>query len=176
MCPVAGGALSFESRKLREALNVDLPSTEMALRFVLSNPNVSTACSGMSTSNNSSRTSAPSRLRSDESSFEEMCAGLDRLRATLGPVLHRLRYCMPCRKRGHPLHLEITATGTVSGWTIGRVRPSEHVGRKIPDQCTECGVCEESVPTNWASPRCCRNWPVCEIASRSDTIPGTDPR
>jgi predicted aldo/keto reductase-like oxidoreductase len=56
MCPVAGGVLACESSRLKEALQMDLPTTEMALRFVLSNPDVSTACSGMNTS---TRTCAP---------------------------------------------------------------------------------------------------------------------
>ncbi len=49
MCPVAGGVLASKNSKIQKELGIDMPTTQMALTFVLSNPNVSTACSGMNT-------------------------------------------------------------------------------------------------------------------------------
>ncbi|MDD5673793.1 MAG: aldo/keto reductase, partial [Chitinivibrionales bacterium] len=84
MCPVAGGVLNNPSDTLRNALAVELPSVEMALRFVLSNPGISTACSGISTlemlEQNVRTVNEFDPLKaagsaSESGSFEQMCAG-----------------------------------------------------------------------------------------------------
>ena len=49
MGPVAGGLLGDGCEALEKELGLDVPMVEAALGFVLANPHVSTACSGMST-------------------------------------------------------------------------------------------------------------------------------
>ena len=96
---VAGGMLSYDSDKMKEGLDMDMPTTEMALRFVLSNPNVSTVCSGM-TSLEMLRQNAKTVFDFDPANsktHEEMCEGLDKLiSATGGNLCTSCGYCMPC--------------------------------------------------------------------------------
>ena len=111
MCPVAGGALAFESQKLRDALKMDLPTTEMALRFVLSNPDVSTACSGMSTIEQLEQNvkTVNDFDPENDSGFNDFCEGVERLRETFGEKpCTTCGYCMPCPHDVNiPYHMEI---------------------------------------------------------------------
>lgn len=153
MCPVAGGVLSGESQAIRAALNMELPTTEMALRFVLANPNVSTACSGMSNlamlEENVRTVHAFDPAK--DADFEKMCAGLDRLRATLGErFCTACRYCLPCpQKIDIPRYMEL-----YRNWKCFGLDDSVKAALKgIPaDQsaanCTECGICEDKCPNH----------------------------
>ena len=157
MCPVAGGVLSCESGKLKDALQMDLPTTEMALRFVLSNPNVSTACSGM---NAMAQLEQNVRTVKDfdpgtDASFEELCDGLDRLRAELGDrFCTACKYCMPCPEGiDIPRYMEMVRTWKVFGL-------DDHVRaqlRAVPEEgrasrCTVCRACTEACPNDLPVP------------------------
>jgi predicted aldo/keto reductase-like oxidoreductase len=150
MCPVAGGALSFESDKLREALKMDLPTTEMALRFVLSNPHVSTACSGMTRMEQlDQNVKTAQAFDPGEGDFGAMCEGLDRLRAALGERFCTMcRYCMPCSSGVDiPRHMEIHRQWKGFGleaWARAALKGIPEAQRA--DQCTHCGACEEKCP------------------------------
>jgi predicted aldo/keto reductase-like oxidoreductase len=151
MCPVAGGALACDSEALKEALGMDLPTAEMALRFVLANPAVSTACSGMNTLAQLEQ-NAPTVQAFDPAEpavFERMCEGLDRLRERLG---HRLctacRYCMPCAQGVDvPRHLELHRHWKAFGLTnaarngLRGIPPANSLAR-----CNSCGECEKKCP------------------------------
>jgi predicted aldo/keto reductase-like oxidoreductase len=153
MCPVAGGVLSCESSKLKEALQMDLPTTEMALRFVLANPNVSTACSGMNTMEQLEQNVRTVKEFDPEtdSDFDAMCEGLDRLRAELGDKFCTgCKYCMPCPQGiDIPRHLAIYRDWKVFGL-------DEHAAKqlaRIPEEerylvCTECGACVKACPND----------------------------
>ncbi|MEI6788782.1 MAG: aldo/keto reductase [bacterium] len=150
MCPVAGGLLSFESDKLKEALTMDLPSTEMALRFVLSNPNVSTACSGMNQREQLDQNVRTVRdFEPGSVDFGAMCEGLDRLRATLGDrFCTACRYCMPCPQGVDiPRHMEVYRNWKcfgLAGWPQSGLKgiPAEQSATR----CNECGACETKCP------------------------------
>jgi len=153
MCPVAGGVLACESAALKDALDMDLPTTEMALRFVLSNPNVSTACSGMRTvemleqNARTVREFDPQR----DAAFERMCEGLDRLRQRLGEkVCTACRYCQPCpQKIDIPRMMELHRNWKCFELTDG-VRDALKAfpqGRR-PGDCTDCGACEDACPND----------------------------
>ncbi|MFA6291896.1 MAG: aldo/keto reductase [Victivallales bacterium] len=150
MCPVASGLLSFESDRLKEALKMDLPTTEMALRFVLSNPNVSTACSGMNrTEQLLQNVKTVKEFEPGSCDFGSMCEGLDRLRATLGDrFCTGCRYCMPCAQGVDiPRYMDIYRNWKCFGlgaWAADAIR-------KVPEEksalkCNECGVCEGKCP------------------------------
>jgi len=153
MCPVAGGVLSGESQSIKDALKMDLPTTEMALRFVLANPNVSTACSGMSTLEQleqnvrTAREFDPSR----NASFEEMGQGLDRLRERLGSKFcTACRYCQPCpAKIDIPRYLELYRNWKVFDLTdsVRNAVKGIPAGQRAAD-CTDCGACEEKCPND----------------------------
>jgi predicted aldo/keto reductase-like oxidoreductase len=150
MCPVAGGVLSFESDRLKDALGMDLPTTEMALRFVLSNPNVSTACSGMNATAQLDQNAKTARdFDPSSGGFEAMCEGLDRLRATLGErFCTACRYCLPCPQGVDiPGHLAIYVNWKGFGldtWARNAVKEMPEAQSAI--HCDECGACEEKCP------------------------------
>ena len=153
MCPVAGGVLSCESSKLKDALKMDLPTTEMALRFVLSNPHVSTVCSGMNKMEHLEQNVRTVKEFDPDTDgdFGAMCEGLDRLRTELGDrFCTTCNYCMPCpRGVDIPRHMGLYRTWKVFGL-------DEHVRRQlaaIPAEaqarhCNECGACTEACPND----------------------------
>ena len=154
MCPVSGGVLAEGGDKLREATGCDLPTPEMALRFVLSNPNISTACSGMNTLEMLEQNARTAReFDPAAGTHEAMCAGLDKLRAGLGDkYCTNCRYCMPCEHGVDiPRHMDI--------YRLWKCFDLEPYARKalagLPPEknwtrCTECGKCEEKCPNKLA--------------------------
>ena len=153
MCPVAGGVLSCERGKLQDALGMDMPTTEMALRFVLSNPNVSTVCSGMNTMEQLEQNVKTAKEFDPETStcFGELCEGLDRLRDELGDhFCTACRYCMPCPEGiDIPKHLDFYRT-----WkTFGLKNVAKTGMARVPEdaratRCTHCGACTKACPND----------------------------
>ena len=161
MCPVAGGALAFESRRIRDALKMDLPTTEMALRFVLSNPDVSTACSGMSTMEQLEQNVKTINNFDPEKdgNFNEFCEGVERLRETFGEkTCTTCGYCIPCPQDVNiPYMMQVYQNwqsfglGETSEQFTGEWPKSALAGmnkENHPKNCTECGACEEKCPNN----------------------------
>jgi uncharacterized protein len=151
MCPVAGGMLSYDSEKMKEGLNMDMPTTEMALRFVLSNPDVSTVCSGMSTMEMLHQNAKTAFEFDPESSktHEEICEGLDKMiKATGGNLCTNCRYCMPCPQGVNiPHFMNIQKNIDCFGLTKSA---KEEMG-KVPENqsltnCNDCGECEKKCP------------------------------
>jgi len=150
MCPLAGGILASPSEELRRAVGADLPSAEMALRFVLSNPDVSCACSGMNELEQlEQNVRAVKAFSPDAAAFSAMCSGLDRLRERLGSrFCTSCRYCMDC-----PSGVDIPRLMQV--WNNWRTWGLEEWARKElagvppesrPDRCDDCGACEDKCP------------------------------
>jgi len=153
MCPVAGGSLSCESEKIQSVFETDLPTTAMALRFVLANPNVSTACSGMNTMEQLEQNveTAHGFDPAEDADFERMCARLDELREAMdGNICTACRYCMPCPHEvdisGHlELHRNWKGFGLAEAASAALLGiPEEH----SMAQCDDCGACEKKCPNN----------------------------
>lgn len=147
MCPLAGGALAAHSEPLRQALGSEFPTPAMALRFVLSNPHVSTACSGMTTvemvEDNARIVAA---FDPDPSLFQGACAGLDRLREAFGSrVCTACRYCLPCPQGVDlPRFMELYRQ-----WKAYGLEEAARQGLRVPptlDHCDNCGTCEKKCP------------------------------
>jgi hypothetical protein len=152
MGPVGGGTLAFESQKLKGVLKMDLPTAAMALRFVLSNPDVSTACSGMNTMEQLGENVRTVReFDPSQAQFEEMCEGIDRLRESLGEgFCTACGYCMPC-----PQGVNIPRyMCTHNNWkAFGMEAAARDMLKSIAeehsaDRCNECGECEEKCPNS----------------------------
>ncbi len=153
MCPVAGGMLSYDSKKMQEELNMDMPTTEMAIRFVLSNPDVSTCCSGMSTMEmlHQNVQTAFNFDPANAVAHETICEGLDRMiQGTQGKLCTDCRYCMPCPQNVNiPYFMNIQKNIDCFGLEQSA---REAINRIAPNQsftnCNNCGECEKKCPNN----------------------------
>jgi predicted aldo/keto reductase-like oxidoreductase len=152
MCAVAGGMLASPSDSLRKAVGKDLPSAEMALRFVLSNPDVSCACSGMNHIDQLEQNVATVKAYDPgKDDFGTMCEGLDRLRESLGDKFcTSCRYCMDCPQGVDiPHNMQVWnnwRTWGLEEWArdeLGRVGAERSF-----ENCNECGACEEKCPND----------------------------
>ena len=151
MCSVAGGVLACDSPKLKQALGIDMPTPAMALRFVLSNPNISAACSGMHTMEmleQNVRTAKEFDPAAD-TAHDKICEGLDRLRNALGTrFCTGCNYCQPCPKGVNvPRHMDL-----YQNWkAFGLVDGVREALKGMPESwkakhCTQCGTCEKKCP------------------------------
>lgn len=153
MGPVGGGRLGAPSEVLEQLVPGIRRVPELALRFVLSNPNVSVALSGMSTmqqvEENLAVASDPVSLTEDHR--RAIQEHLERLEKMADLYCSGCEYCLPC-----PNDVSIPAIfaaynmGRVYGlWNAARERYAR-IGRggrgAKADACAECGECEEKCP------------------------------
>ena len=151
MGPVGGGRLGASSEVLAAMIPNITRVPELALRFVLANPNVSVALSGMSTlqhvEENAKVASDPLALTSEDRSLIEQ--HLDRLAKMAGLYCTGCNYCKPCpNKVDIPSVFQKYNMGRVYGfWQLAR---NEYAGlmRKgeAADACIACGECEPKCP------------------------------
>lgn len=152
MCPVGGGMLSAQSDKLQEAIGVELPTPEMSLRFVLSNPNISTACSGMSTMEMlEQNVRTVKEFEPADGDYEVMCESLDRLREEWKDgFCTSCGYCMPC-PHGVEIPWLMRTAQQAKAWGLkewGQETLDSVPEDKSAVNCTECGECEDKCPNN----------------------------
>jgi predicted aldo/keto reductase-like oxidoreductase len=153
MGPVGGGRLGVSSPVLAEFVPGVERVPELALRFVLANPNVSIALSGMSTmqqvEENIAVAADTSELSADD--LQAIDEHLEKLKKMAELYCTGCRYCMPC-----PSGVEIA--GIFGQYNLGKVYGLWEPARKgyaalqrrdkAADQCTECGACEPKCPQN----------------------------
>lgn len=155
MGPVAGGRLGAGSEILEQAIPGIDRVPELALRFVLSNPDVSVALSGMSTmqhveENLATASEAVSFSDDDKAAIAEH---LERLKKLADLYCTGCEYCLPCPEevaiakiferynRGRVYGLWESARESYAG--LGKVRWDR--GNNA-EACNECGECEEKCP------------------------------
>ncbi|MFA4943875.1 MAG: aldo/keto reductase [Lentisphaeria bacterium] len=155
MGPVAGGRLGDASQVLGGLVPGIERVPELALRFVLANPHVAVALSGMGTlaqvEANLEVAADPVPLRpADKDAIE---AHLERLKAMADLYCTGCNYCLPCPQEvAIPKIFERYNRGRVYGlWESARnayatlgTQPWDP-GRKA-DACTDCGLCETKCP------------------------------
>jgi predicted aldo/keto reductase-like oxidoreductase len=158
MGPVAGGRLGVRSEVLSDLVPGVDRVPELALRFVLSNPNVTVALSGMSTmrhvTENVETASDKVSLTADDT--ELIREHLERLAEMAKLYCTGCKYCMPCPQEVNiPRIFELYNMGQVYGlWEVARegyVRIPQGRGERggaQADECIECGECEEKCPQN----------------------------
>jgi len=155
MGPVGGGRLSSSELLLKEMNGKVRTTPELALRFVLSNPHVSIAISGMNTMEmveDNVRAASMKRpltkkqleslekfIRERKSKKEIPCTGCE--------------YCMPCPQGVRISHVfQLMNYATVYGLKelarerYGRIKSTEKEKKEKADACVECGQCEEKCP------------------------------
>jgi len=155
MGPVGGGRLGASSGVL-EAIAPDVRRVpELALRFVLANPNVSVALSGMSTMEQVEENLAVAGLASSLTERDRiaMDSQLDRLKAMADLYCTGCGYCMPCPSGVHiPRIFRMYNEARVYGlWDHARsdyaaMRQANQEGERSADACGECGECLAKCP------------------------------
>jgi predicted aldo/keto reductase-like oxidoreductase len=157
MGPVAGGRLGGSSEVLAKAVPGIGRVPELALRFVLSNPNVTVALSGMSTMQQVEENTATA---SDEVSLSSqdkkmISEHVERLSEMTKLYCTGCKYCMPCPQEVNiPYIFEMYNMGKVYGlWEPARSGYASLPTRRWnpgqqADACIECGECEEKCPQN----------------------------
>ncbi len=151
MGPVGGGRLAAESEVLQHLLPEIKRIPELAFRFVLSNKNVCTALSGMSTieqvEENIAIASKETTLTADEKSIlERHLLNLENMKNT---YCTGCGYCMPCKSGVKiPVVFKLYNLGNVYGlWDLAKKRYKNLKERgRGADACTECGECEKKCP------------------------------
>ena len=156
MGPVGGGRLGTPSKTISNLLPGKIKSSaEIALRFVLANPNVSCALSGMGTmemveenvltASNDNPLSKDELARVNESMLE------NKRRAEL--YCTGCNYCMPCPSEVNiPFNFEIMNYHRVYGLTdyakgqYVQIGINEWMKGKKAEACVECGICETKCP------------------------------
>ena len=157
MGPVGGGRLGDNSRVLSELVPGIRRVPELALRFVLSNPHISVALSGMATMEHVAENLAVcadeiALSTSDKAAIEEH---LVKLRKMADLYCSGCQYCMPCEAGGVniPAIFEYFNRGKVYGlWESARLAYS-NIGNGLwfpkgnrADDCVACGECEDKCP------------------------------
>jgi predicted aldo/keto reductase-like oxidoreductase len=153
MGPVAGGRLGSDMPALKEKIPNLRRIPEVALRFVLANPNVSVALSGMSTmqqvEENVQVASDGKVMGADE--MRLIGEQLDRLKKMADLYCTGCNYCKPCpNKVDIPQVFQRYNVGRVYGmWDQARGGYQWQLKHgSAADQCVECGECEPKCPQN----------------------------
>ncbi len=158
MGPVAGGRLGVPSDTFGGMLGGEerVSTPELALRFVMSNPNVSVALSGMSTmqqvEENCATASRDSFLSDEERGLVEKSMEENKRLAEL--YCTGCKYCEPCPNkvmiaRTFELmnqHRVYGLTGHAKRGYKAIVEGRKNIKGKAADACVECGECEEKCP------------------------------
>jgi len=156
MGPVGGGRLAAPSEKIKSMLPGQVKSTpELALRFVLSNPNVTCAISGMNSlemvEENCATASREEPLSARER--EAVVAALEENKRLSELYCTGCNYCMPCPNGvGIPENFRLMNLHRVWGLTELAKEGYRKLGEEHPEKwlpasaCVECGECEPKCP------------------------------
>lgn len=155
MGPAGGGRLCEPTEVLGSMMPGVKRVPELALRFVLSNPNVTMALSGMTTmaeveENVATANDDVALSAEDKAAIDEH---LVRLKKMADLYCTGCKYCMPCPEGVDiPFAFDRYNQGRVYGiWDTARKAyasrdEAQRENQKTASACTECGECEEKCP------------------------------
>lgn len=149
MCPLAGGILSAPSPQLQELIPGGAKTTaDAALRFVLGNPAVSCACSGMNTVEMVYQNVETANAFTGVKNYAEMEKIMNELKSLGDKFCTGCGYCMECPSGvdipGNFRLYNLAQVYGLSGWAPDQYRKME--SPKRADACIKCGVCEPKCP------------------------------
>jgi predicted aldo/keto reductase-like oxidoreductase len=174
MGPVGGGRLGFPSEQLMRMVPGGVKSTpEIALRFVLANPNVTVALSGMNSAamveENAATASREEPLSEEER--QRVLEALAENRRLAELYCTGCGYCMPCPNGVNiPENFRLMNLHRVYGLTqvarqrYARFGPKEENNLNAA-ACVECGTCE---------PKCPQKIPIIEQLKETHRALGED--
>jgi hypothetical protein len=157
MGPVGGGRLGNHSEVLSGLVPGIDRVPELAMRFVLANPNVDVALSGMSSMEHVEENL---EICSDEISLSDddkaaIAEHLERMKEMAKLYCTGCNYCMPCPQNvAIPKIFERYNMGRVYGlWDVAkkqynRIGTNKWDKGAKADACIECGICEDKCPQN----------------------------
>ena len=161
MGPVGGGRLVPSSAKIQSMISRNIKSTpEIAIRFVLSNPNVTTALSGMNSikmiEENVATASRPESLSQEET--QQILGMLKENKHLEELYCTGCNYCMPC-PNGVDIPANFSAMNLYRVWGLEETAKKQYAqlgdrkkdGEPAPawaEACIECGECEPKCPQN----------------------------
>ncbi len=150
MGPVGGGRLGMASERIESMVPGAISTPELALRFVLANPNVTIALSGMSTraqvEENCAIASSEAPLSTKELQAIQNALEANRRLAEL--YCTGCKYCLPC-PQGINIPKIFEAMNYHRVW--GLTQHARSIYQDIDpnaEACVECGQCEEKCPQN----------------------------
>ena len=150
MCPVAGGTLGLPSPQLQALIPGAQSTAAVALQFVLANPHVSTACSGMNTPEmlHENLATVNAFYGASAEDHTRMDRILDDFSMLGKKFCTSCRYCMDCPQGVDiPGNFSLYNMARVYGftdWARGQYANME--AGKRADACTACGACEPKCP------------------------------
>ena len=156
MGPVAGGRLGAPSEVIANMLPGKVSSSaELALKFVISNPGVTTALSGMGTMTmveENTHIAATTTTLSEEE-IEQVNQSVMENQKMADLYCTGCNYCMPCPHDVNiPLNFRIMNYHRVYGITDYAKEQYAMIGKvdwmkgKDASACIDCGICEEKCP------------------------------
>jgi len=155
MGPVAGGRLAYPSEQVQKLMPPGVKSTpEIALRFVLSNPNVTVALSGMNSAAMVEENVATANRKRALTKAEkaQVVAALEENKRLADLYCTGCGYCMPCPNGVNiPGCFALMNLHRVWGLTelarrrYGRLGPEEENNLSAAG-CVKCGQCEPKCP------------------------------
>ncbi len=155
MGPVAGGRLGMASERLQAMLPGVKSTPELALRFVLSNPGVTVAFSGMNTRQQVEENCAVASQQGplSEQDVTAVRQALEENRRLSELYCTGCGYCMPC-KEGVAIPDIFSAMNLHKVWGLTDTAKRQYralatrrkADRKDASACVECGTCEEKCP------------------------------
>jgi len=155
MGPVGGGRLAAPTELAQKLGGEPLNTYELALRFVLGNPGVCCALSGMQTIDMVEKNAAVASLENpmSEEEWRRVGEALEDLKKFSELYCTGCGYCQPCPKGINiprifqaytylnVYGLRDLAKNTWNGYLNNEKNPGAH-----PDQCVNCGYCERKCP------------------------------
>lgn len=156
MGPVGGGRIAGLPKAIRDELNLPIENNiEMAFRFVLANPNVDCALSGMGSMQmvEENLQYANNEMPLSNQEVEQINALMQKLRKMADLYCTGCKYCLPCPEDIQiPQIFDLYNYHNVYGLkdhacdTYAQYGISPWLPKVKADACTECGTCEERCP------------------------------